>query len=124
MAAPSVASAEWISIGTDTDGSVWMMDPTTVSDSGGRVHVWVKIDASNNRRVKYRESKNLYSSICSSKKIKLLSFAEYDSYGRLINSQSYSDSTYSDYGYSYVIPESTGATVLEISCAVSRARAQ
>jgi len=118
----TAARAEWMPVGTDSDGSVWLMDPDRISDSGNRVHAWVKIDASNDRTVKYRDGKRLYSSICSEKKLKLLSATDYDSYGKVLDSNSNSDSPYSDYGYQYVTPDSMGETVLELSCAVSKAR--
>jgi len=98
-----------------------MMDLDRITETGGRVHAWVNIDASKDRSVTYREAKYLYSSICSSRKLKLLSAVQYDSYGKIISSNEYSDSTFSDFGYKHVTPESLGETVLEISCAVIQA---
>jgi hypothetical protein len=113
----SAAKAEWTEVGRAGSGSVWLMDPDRITVHGNRVHAWVKIDASKDRSVNYRDGLRLYSSICSSKKIKLLSASDYDSYGKVIKSNDYSES-YSDLGYRYVTPDSMGETILDISCAI------
>lgn len=119
----SAAQAEWTRVATDATGSVWLMDSGRITTESNHVHAWVKIDASKDSSVTYRQSLRLYSSICSSKKMKLLSAANYDSYGKLIQSNDYPD-YYSDVGYKYVTPDSMGETVLEISCAIGEAKRQ
>lgn len=119
LSLPSAAWAAWIRIGSDVSGSVWYMDPDRVENAGARVHAWVKIDSARDRSVKYRQAMRLYSSICSSKKIKLLSYSLYDSYGKVIETDSTADSAYSDYDYKYVTPDSMGEAVLQASCGVA-----
>jgi hypothetical protein len=121
IALSSAAQADWHTIGSDSAGSEWLMDGDRITVEGGRIHAWVKIDASKNRTSKYREGLRLYSSICSSRKIKLLSIAQYDSYGKVIDSDDFPD-TYGDIGYRYVTPESMGETVLKVSCALGSAK--
>jgi hypothetical protein len=123
-AVSSSAAAEWISVGKDATGSVWMMDGARLSVEGGRVHAWVKIDASRDRTVTFKEGLRLFSSICSSRKIMALSAIDYDSYGKVVRSRSYPDSTYSDAGYDYVTPDSMGETVLDISCTATSNKSQ
>ena len=120
----AAANADWLPVATDSDGSVWMMDLDRISKVGGRMHAWVKIDANKDQSVKYRSGMRLYSSICSSKKLKLISYVNYDSYGKIYSQNDMSDSGYSDYGYNYVTPDSMGETVLAISCAVEKAQSQ
>ena len=100
------------------------MDPDRVEKISGRVHAWVKVDSARDRSVKYRQAVRLYSSICSSKKIKLLSYSLYDSYGKLIETDSTTDSVYSDYDYKYVTPDSMGETVLQASCGVAALKSE
>jgi hypothetical protein len=114
----SSASAEWLHVGSTSAGSRYFMDFERIEKVGGRMHAWVKIDARQDASVKYRESKVLYSAICSDKKLKMISYTDYDSYGKIVSSRSFTDSVYSDYDYKYVTPESIGETIMNVTCAM------
>lgn len=118
------ASAEWMLIDSTNSGSKMYIDPDRVEKSGERVRAWVKIDAKNDASVKYRESKILYSFICTSKKSRVLAYSDYDSYGKTISSRTYPDFTYSDSGYDYLIPDSIGEEVMQFACAVSKIKGE
>jgi hypothetical protein len=112
----SPVHAEWIRIGTSAAGSVYYADPARLTQENGRQHAWIKIDAARDATTKYRSSLDLYSVICASQKIKLLSYVDYDSYGKVIASHSSPDSAYSDYDYNPVTPESMGETIMRVAC--------
>jgi hypothetical protein len=61
----------------------------------------------------------LYSALCESQQLKVLSVTQYDSYGKIIYSDNQADSSYATYGYNPVVPESMGETVLRVACAVA-----
>lgn len=119
IAAPAQA-ADWVAIGGPDSGAVWYMDGSRITLNGDRVHAWVKIDASHDSTVKYREEMVLYSALCGTQQIKTLSITQYDSYGKVIYSNSDTDSTYGTYGYRPVTPETMGETVLKVACAVAK----
>ncbi len=109
------AYAEWLEIGGPRSGAVWYMDPNRIKPQGDRTHAWVKIDYSKDPSVKYRQALRLYSIICSSRKFKVLSLTEYDSYGKVVFSDSIDD-TISDIGYRPATPESMGEAVTQMAC--------
>lgn len=114
--AAAPAQAEWVPVSVGTNGSVYAMDSGRIMKVGNRVHAWVKIDHSKNATVKYRSAMQLWSFICSSRKSRLLQYTNYDSYGKLVDSDSANDSEYTDVGYSHVTPESVGENLLDVGC--------
>jgi len=118
IAAPAQA-VEWTSIGGPESGATWYMDGARITMENGRVHAWVKVDASRDPTVKYRSAMMLYSALCESQQLKVLSVTQYDSYGKIIYSDNQADSSYATYGYNPVVPESMGETVLRVACAVA-----
>jgi hypothetical protein len=119
LVSPIPALAEWIRVSSSVAGSVYYMDGERISSENGRVRAWVKVDHSKNRSVRYRSEMQLWSFICASQKTKLLSYTEYDSYGKTVGSNDMSDSVYSDVGYSAVTPETVAETIMTIACAQS-----
>jgi hypothetical protein len=118
---PLEASAEWMDIGTSINESVWSIDPARVKVVGGKVHAWVKVDASKDRTVTWRESKRLFSLDCSEDKFRMLSYVNYDSYGKIVSSNSYSDYGYG-VGYDPIIPDSMVESVAKLACIVLPAK--
>jgi hypothetical protein len=115
----SPAYAEWVRVAGGVNGSVYFMDPARITKSGDRTHAWIKVDHSKNQSVKYRSEMQLKSYICSSRKSRLLQYTEYDSYGKVVGSESFTDFTYSESGYSHVTPDTVEETLLTIACAYS-----
>jgi hypothetical protein len=114
--AASPARAEWIPVSVGTNGSVFSMDASRIMKVGNRVQAWVKVDHSKNAAVKYRSEMQLWSFICSTRKSRLLQYTEYDSYGKVVGSNSVDDSEYTEIGYSHVTPDSVGETQLNVGC--------
>jgi len=112
---PTPALADWISFGESTSGAIWQVDPARMSTEGGRKRIWIKIDYSRDPTVKYRSEMRLYSVICSSRKYRILSYVEYDSYGKAVGSNQVSDAL-SDYSYSYPTPETMAESIVQIAC--------
>jgi hypothetical protein len=117
MLGAAPARADWLPVGTSTNDSIWFMDGGRVKSSGGKVHAWVKIDHSKDRSVTWRESKRLFSFDCTTEKYKMLSYVNYDTYGKVVASQSFSDSSYG-IGYEPIIPESMVETIGDVACAI------
>jgi hypothetical protein len=116
----SPAHADWVRVGETGSGAVWYMDGARITTDGSKVHAWVKIDASRDATLKYRESLEFFGIICGSQKIRLLSFINYDSYGKVTESVNGSDSSYGEYGYNPVAPETMGEMVLKVACAITK----
>jgi hypothetical protein len=112
----SPALAEWVQVSRAANGAEYYMDANRISSENGRVQAWIKADHSKNRTVSYRSEMFLQSFICSSRKARLLAYTEYDSYGKIVGSRSFSDSVYSDVGYSPVTPDTVGETFMTIAC--------
>lgn len=111
--------AQWVNVSTSTTGAEFSIDPARITVANGRAQAWAKIDFSKDATVAYRSEMRLYSFICASRKLKILAFTEYDSYNRVIRSESVNDYAYSDVGYSPVTPETVAETIMEIACAKS-----
>ena len=120
--AASPAHGAWVAIGHDTGGSLWYMDGDRITAEGSRIHAWIKIDASRDTSVKYRQAMEQYSFICNEQKVRVISSVQYDSYGKVIKSASVPDSAYTEYGYDPVIPESMGEAVMKIACGFAEKR--
>lgn len=110
------AAAEWIKVSRDVAGSDYYMDPARMTKTSNRVQAWVKVDHSKNRSISYRSEMQLHSFICAAQKSRLLSFTEYDSYGKVVRSKSVIDTSYSDIGYDPITPETVGETLMRIAC--------
>lgn len=109
------ARAEWIRIGETTSNAVWMSDPARIRDVGSVKQIWIKVDHSKDASVAFRSSMRLYGVNCDAQTYKLLSYSEYDSYGKTVNSQTFP--SYTTYDYSPVIPETLIETVTTAACA-------
>lgn len=116
LASAGAAHAEWVKVGTSGSGAVWSMDAARIRTVGGHRQAWVQIDYSQDRSVAYRRSINLFSLDCSARTSRLLSYVTYDSYGKLINSETQPDYG-SGVGYDPVVPDSMGEAVLTVACA-------
>jgi hypothetical protein len=115
IAAP--AQAEWVLVAEGATGSAWYMDAARVTKKSGRVQAWAKIDYSRDASVKYRSEMRLFSFICDDRKFKVLSYTEYDSYGKVVGTNSVND-TLSAYDYQPVTPESIVEGLLLAACAL------
>lgn len=117
------AAAEWIPIGTSVNEATWLMDADRVKVVSGKVQAWIKVDHSKDRTVTWRESKRLISFDCNADKFRMLSFVNYDSYGKVVASKNYSDYGYG-IGYEPVIPDSMIETASKLACIFSSDREQ
>lgn len=115
FAAP--AQAEWVLVAEGTTGSAWYLDAARVTKKSGRVQAWAKIDYSRDASVKYRSEMRLFSFICEERKFKVLSYTEYDSYGKVVGANSFNDSL-SGYDYKPVTPETIAEGLLVTACAL------
>jgi hypothetical protein len=84
----------------------------------GKVHVWIKVDSSHDRSVKESEAQQLLSINCSTDKVRLLSYVNYDSYGKIIRSNSFTDYGF-DIGYDPIVPDSMVESVEKLVCSAS-----
>ena len=113
IAAP--AHAEWVSIGSGTNGTEWFMDWNRIKSVGGKKQAWVQLDHSKNRSVSWRKSLQLMSFDCSASTYRTLSVIAYDAYGKVVTSKNYSDYGYG-VGYDPLVPESMAESVSSIAC--------
>lgn len=110
------AKAEWLKLSTSSNGDVWLIDPTRMKSLGGRkFEVWIKMDHSRNRSISYRTSLNLFGINCSSQKYKLLSYVNYDSYGKVVSSHTFTEYGY-EIGYEPIIPETMVESISNAVC--------
>ena len=120
---PMPARAEWIEVAESTNHSTWWMDGSRVKLLNGKVHAWVKIDSSHDRTVKWSESKQLVSFDCSAEKSRTLSVIRYDSYGKVVSSDTYPDYGYG-VGYDPVVPDTVLETVEKLACGLAEQGSQ
>ena len=112
---PSGAHAEWMRIGSSTSGSVWYLDPARVKSVGGKPQAWIQVDSSKDKSVSWRRALQLISFDCDSQKYRLLSYVDYDSYGKVIASNNFTDYGYG-IGYEPIIPETMVEDVARLVC--------
>lgn len=115
LSAPASA-ANWIYATTTVDDADWYIDSETIEDRSGFRYFWIKIDASKDTTVEYYEDKRRYKAKCSSRKLGLISWAEYDREGRVVDSRNFPDYTYVDSNMKDVPPDTVGDTVLTLVC--------
>lgn len=92
------------------------MDAERIRTVGNHRQAWVKVDHSQDRSVSYRETIELFSFDCAARSYRLLSYVDYDSYGKVVNSHSQPDYSYGT-GYEPIIPDSIGETISTVACA-------
>lgn len=110
------AHAEWVSIGSATNGTEWFMDWNRIKTLGGKKQAWIQMDHSKNRSVTWRRSLQLMSFDCSASTYRTLSFIAYDAYGKVVTSKSYPDYGYG-VGYDPLVPESMAESASLVACA-------
>lgn len=111
------ASAEWFPVSTSVRGAVWYMDAERVKIVDKNVQAWVKIDYSKDASVGWRETKELVSFDCPAGKYRTLSYINYDSYGKVVSSHSFSDYGYG-IGYDAIVPDSVIESASKVACMV------
>lgn len=116
----TVAHADWFEIGTSSNNSVWMVDFERMKVISGKVQVWVKADHSKDRTINYRQSMRMFSFDCKQSKVRLLSSVTYDSYGKVVSSNTYPDYSYGT-GYEPITPESMLEEVSKVACVLDGA---
>jgi len=109
------AYADWMPIGTATSNAIWYIDPLRVKDVSAKKQVWIKVDLSKDLSVTYRSSMRLYSIDCVISRYKSLSYANYDSYGKTVSSQSFPDYG-SSIGYDNIFPDTMLESVQKLVC--------
>jgi len=114
IAAP--AHAEWVSIGSATNGTEWFMDANRIKTVGSKKQAWIQLDHSRNRSVSWRQTLQLISFDCSASKYRTLSIIAYDAYGKVVSSENYTDYSYS-VGYDPLVPESMAESASLVACA-------
>ena len=119
----TAAHADWLAIGSSVNNSTWYMDPDRIKTISGRVQAWVKIDSRRDRTVQWSETKQLMSFDCSAMTERTLAVVNYDSYGKVVSSQSVPDNGFG-IGYDPVVPDSMGETVAKLACRTSNASNQ
>lgn len=112
------ARAEWHRIASSTTGAEWYLDADRIKVVGGKVQAWVKVDGSADRTVNWRESKRLISFNCAAETYRMLSYVNYDSYGKVISSHSYPDYGYRS-RYEPVVPDTVMESVGKLACLYS-----
>ena len=111
-------NAEWFKIAETQQGSVWYIDPSHVKLVGTKMQAWIRSDGRGDRTVKWAEMKELLSFDCSADTVKTLSVVEYDSYGKIIASQSVTDY---GYGYDPVVPDTMAEAAEKVACSAATA---
>lgn len=114
----SAAQAEWLVIDRTDTGATMAMDASRIRTVGNRVQAWVQFDHSRDRGVSYRKSLELWSFDCNAQTMKVMSVVRYDSYGKVVSSQA-NPSSYGDYGYAPITPDSLGEGAFKVACADS-----
>ena len=112
---PASAQAEWFKIGTSVHQADYFMDPARIKTVNGKRQAWAKVDHSRDRTVSYRESMRLFTFDCDKQTYKILYYSNTDSYGKIIDSHSFTDSSYG-FGYDPIVPESMAETVGKVAC--------
>jgi hypothetical protein len=118
--APAYA-ADWTYLTTSTSQadvyvdaqSVRVLGPITVYRPFTVKQVWVKVDASSDKSVAYREKKLLYRFNCDGETGFLASAVTYAPSGAVMNS--FSDQEYS-HKYEAQIPDTVGYAIMEYAC--------
>jgi hypothetical protein len=113
--AVSPARAGWLPIASTVHGSIWSIDPDRLKTVGDKRQAWVEIDHSKDRTVRWRRSLRLFSFDCATERYKMLSYVNYDSYGKVVSSNSITDYGFS-IGYEPIIPESMVEAVFQVAC--------
>lgn len=112
----TAAHAEWLPVAESRNGTIWFVDPERIRVVGGKIQVWAKLDHSRDGSVKWRESKHLVSINCADNTSLLLSYINYDSYGKIGSSNSFPD--YGS-GYDPIVPDSVMEAVAKVACIVA-----
>ena len=115
------AHAEWYELITSESGSKFSLDPSRIKTVGERRHVWVKADHSRDAAVQARSSMTLYSIDCEKTSYRKLSSIRYDSYGKIMSSNSYPDYV-SDVGYEPIVPETIMDGISRLICGAGDAQ--
>ncbi len=74
--APAYA-ANWVYVATNTNKADWYYDSDTIRRFGNQITVWVKIDHSRNKTVKYRETLVRYRYDCADRTSTALQLTDY-----------------------------------------------
>lgn len=85
-AQPRPGVSYWFHYSGDTNGTELYYDANSVRESGNQIKVWQRQDHSRDRTVKHRQSNNLIELNCSNPESALLSYADYDKNGKVIES--------------------------------------
>lgn len=109
------AHAEWVSIGSATNGTEWFMDWNRIKTVGNKKQAWVQLDHSKNRSVSWRKSLHLISFDCAASTYKTLSAISYDAYGKVVTSKNYPDYGYG-VGYDPLVPETMAESASSVAC--------
>lgn len=112
----SPAHAEWVSIGSATNGTEWFMDWNRIKTVGNKKQAWIQLNHSRNRSVSWRQTLQLVSFDCSAAKYRTLSIIAYDAYGKVVSSENYNDYSYG-VGYDPLVPESMAESASQVACA-------
>lgn len=109
------APSDWEPVTEDTDGWVWSLNVSNVRRSGDTVRYWSQIDASADRKVKWRSSKRLVRVHCGNWTQRLLFSAKYGPNSELVDQDSVTDYV-SETGMEPIVPDTTGEKLAQVVC--------
>lgn len=114
--APNTANAEdpnpWLPVSKSSTGTVWSIRfSDLINKSNFYPQIWVKLDHSSDKSVKYRETKSLIKFDCQALKYQTLTDITYDAEGQVIDSLQYNYPS-----YKYAPPDSVIESTLKMAC--------
>lgn len=112
---------DWVSVGTDTEGTKYYTKSTYVSKDGENIKIWTKQELKkttikkNGKTLTYLNAKELQLLVidCTEKRIKIISKIVYNSQGNVVDNW-----TLKDYEQEWVdvVPDSMGEAMLQKIC--------
>lgn len=109
--APAFA-VNWVYVTESDNNAVWYYDSDTIKSSGNQVTVWIKVDHSRDKRVKYREALTRYRYDCAERTSILLQATDYYPDGKI---ETFTWETYEQKERA-VTPDSVMEDMLEAVC--------
>lgn len=109
-------AANWVAGPVDRQGSKLYVDSESVRKSNGKVQIWIKMDHSEDKTIRIRESRELWSYDCDERTSATLHYTHYNANGTIAASKSKSDSPFN---YTPVVPETFGETAMRVACLIA-----
>lgn len=108
-----VPDNEWVTVATTPTGGAWMLRAKDWASSDTGKSVWVKIDASRDRTVKWRSAMHEYSISCRERSMQDTAIIIYDASGNVLAS---SQTGYRAGANRGVVPDSIGEQLVDAVC--------